>query len=299
MNRTEAAQILEIDINATPAQINTAYRKSVAKYHPDANRNKPETERKRAEELFKKCAKAKQIMLAPPEPEPEPEPVVTHRTPNNTHTYNTAETAHTTTNTQSNSTSTHKYGEQFDPRTNQYYSPKRETHVTNSAKTFVGDNIPRVPDPQETQIATFYNKEAKKRYSSKTDLIRVTPSIVISIIYLILSAIIISMTGGTNDMTQVLTNPLTIFGAAMIGKILIYDTLLSYYVNKLFKNMKTNWIIQCGVESILVLLCYMALSIIIIGSFNGMLLIGGIVISVLSISAGIVTTIISKNRLQS
>ena len=57
-NPDRAYKILEIDRNATPAEIKTAYRTMVKKYHPDKLQHMDEVYRKGAEEKFRKVQEA-------------------------------------------------------------------------------------------------------------------------------------------------------------------------------------------------------------------------------------------------
>ncbi len=58
MTINEAAQILGISLNATPAQLKKAYRALCKKYHPDKNPGD-----KHAEDMFKKVAEANEVFL--------------------------------------------------------------------------------------------------------------------------------------------------------------------------------------------------------------------------------------------
>jgi DnaJ like chaperone protein len=57
-NPDRAYKILEIDRNATPAEIKTAYRTMVKKYHPDKLQHMDDVYRKGAEEKFRKVQEA-------------------------------------------------------------------------------------------------------------------------------------------------------------------------------------------------------------------------------------------------
>lgn len=58
-------EILGVDKNATPEQIKKAYRKAAIKWHPDKFTNKPESERKEAEEMFKQLTEANEVLSDP------------------------------------------------------------------------------------------------------------------------------------------------------------------------------------------------------------------------------------------
>jgi len=58
-------EILEINETASPEEIKKAYRKLALKWHPDKWFNKPETERKVAEERFKKITEAYFVLSSP------------------------------------------------------------------------------------------------------------------------------------------------------------------------------------------------------------------------------------------
>ena len=54
--------ILGVDRNATKEEISKAYRKAAMKYHPDRQQGKTEAERKEAEEKFKECSEAAEVL---------------------------------------------------------------------------------------------------------------------------------------------------------------------------------------------------------------------------------------------
>lgn len=58
-------EILGVDKTATPEQIKKAYRKAAIKWHPDKFTNKPESERKEAEEMFKQLTEANEVLSDP------------------------------------------------------------------------------------------------------------------------------------------------------------------------------------------------------------------------------------------
>lgn len=58
-------EILGVTKNATDEEIKSAYRKLAKKYHPDLYSGKPESEKKEAEEMFKKINHAYQVLSDP------------------------------------------------------------------------------------------------------------------------------------------------------------------------------------------------------------------------------------------
>lgn len=58
-------EILGVSKNATDEEIKSAYRKLAKKYHPDLYAGKPESEKKEAEEMFKKINHAYQVLSDP------------------------------------------------------------------------------------------------------------------------------------------------------------------------------------------------------------------------------------------
>ena len=156
MTREEASQILGIPYDATQKQVNDAYRKAIAKYHPDANRNKSPEEQKNAESMFKKCAQAKKVMLSK-EPEQPRTQQIQHPRPNN----------------QSRTRSANgSYNAPYNTRSTAQSQPTRtqqERPVHNTAHSF-HDNVPKVIDDAERQISGFYQDDAKRRYQSPLDL---------------------------------------------------------------------------------------------------------------------------------
>ena len=65
ITREEAAQILQVSIDADAETVNNAYKKATRRFHPDAWRNKSPELQKHAEEIYTKLVPAKNKMLEP------------------------------------------------------------------------------------------------------------------------------------------------------------------------------------------------------------------------------------------
>ena len=62
MQNNDYYNILGISKNATKADISKAYKKLALKYHPDRQVNKPEKDKKEAEEKFKTISEAYEVL---------------------------------------------------------------------------------------------------------------------------------------------------------------------------------------------------------------------------------------------
>lgn len=65
MAKRDYYEVLGVDKDATPEQIKKSYYKLSLKYHPDKNVDKPENERKEAEEKFKEITEAYSVLSDP------------------------------------------------------------------------------------------------------------------------------------------------------------------------------------------------------------------------------------------
>lgn len=287
MTKQEASQILGVPSTATQKQVNEAYRKAIAKYHPDANRNKSADEQKHAEIMFKKCSQAKKVMLSK-----EPEIPQYNTSPGNT-------SSSSTQRSQSYSQSrADEAGVRSASNTSGQQQTQRQTTQTrqahNKAKTF-HDNIPKVIDDAERQIAGFFRKDAKGRYSSFSDNLRATPSWIPSIILLIM-AIVSFISKGEGLVGLFNGNPMVPFALCMLGKILVYDLFISYYIGKLLQKAKLNSFVLAGIEAVIITIGYL----IALGSgglpVEMMIAVGGIGTGIAFLAAGfIIKAIKTKN----
>lgn len=289
MSRSEAAQLLEIPENADAKTVNAAYRKCIAKYHPDANRNKSPQEQQYATEMFKKCGVAKKVMLAPPEaPKPTPSPTPTPTT--NRAAYNSQQAQYQAPRANTAQQQARQPQPQQSGSNNTFY---------NKASTFV-DNIPKVVDDAERQIHNFYQKETKKKYNTPVDLFRLTPSAFVTLGYIIVAILAmllappIETVVATGDMFALMPftiSPLLVFIGVMILKFAIYDGIISFYTNKLFKKLKLNWWVQCGIEAILTAAIYIAVAASMSLSLDIMLVGAGMLGGIICLAIGIVRKI--------
>ena len=58
-------EILGVSRDATEDEIASAYKKMAMKYHPDRQQGKTDAEKKEAEEKFKECAEAADVLKDP------------------------------------------------------------------------------------------------------------------------------------------------------------------------------------------------------------------------------------------
>lgn len=294
----EAREVLGVSAGASKEQITAAYRRGVAKYHPDANRNKSEAERKHAEEMFKKVGIARKVLLNPEAADPDPTEVsewlheehqrqeaARRQSSGATHgesSYGSSvKTSQTYVGTRKRSS-----GTGAPSRGNTSYAPGNgQSSYTrkkyNSSTSYI-DNVPRVPDPVEDQLHKVERIDAKHRYASRSDVFRITPSIITTIAFaaLFIAASIIPL-GENVDAAKLITvitsTEFLCLSAATLAK-LAYDVIGSYYLHKLLnKKAGFGWFFSTGVESIVFAVAVMIIGTTIVGKIS----IAGIAIAVL------------------
>lgn len=245
----EAASTLGLSVGASAAEVNTAYRKLVAKYHPDANRSKSDAERKAAEAMFKKVNEAKKIMLKPElaEPEvPEPSSSATSGASGYAAGRSSSSTAAGRGQTSgSASARTRRDAQSWQGNSYQASASASKASPTgrNTATSFHCD-VPKVADPAEDAIAQIYRNEARGEYRKFADKIRVTPSTIVTLAFMAYAAFSFIFGGGAAGSTIVMILVLVLKA--------IYDIFFSYYVhNLLVRKANLGWIAQCGIGTVL------------------------------------------------
>lgn len=263
---SEAASILGVGTGASKEEINTAYRAAVSKYHPDANRSKSPAEQKQAEQMFKQVGAARKVMLNPATAEPEPVNLDGSASTGGTGgaggfggavNYGRStghSTASTSGNRRSGSTATSST-QGVGTRQKQSYkaSASSSQYIPqghNTASTF-HDNVPKTVDPAEEQIADIYRSELRKEHMKFSDKARLTPSDGVSAAFLAIAVALMFATPFSLA-SITLANPLMVLALVCLGKALIYDTFISYYVRKAISKAigKFSWGVECGAEAI-------------------------------------------------
>lgn len=263
---SQAASILGVSTSASKADINAAYRSAISKYHPDANRNKSLEEQKKAEQMFKQVGMARKVMLNPDLAEPEhvhlngsPSPSSTGRGSASNTSGHTSVPQSTRSQAQSGGRAQAAHGSasqptaQTRPRSPQNYqaSAASSQYVPqgyNTARSF-HDNVEKVADPAEEELARIYENETRNEYLSFSDKARLTPSMGVSAIFLVAAiAMFFAMPSPLSALA--LGNPCVILAIASIVKMFTYDLFASYYVRRaIAKKLKRAWGVLFGVET--------------------------------------------------
>lgn len=240
----EAAETLGLAPGASTADVNTAYRKLVAKYHPDANRSKSESEQKAAEQMFKKVNEAKKIMLKPELAADAGDPAVTD-----------APSSSRSSQPRTPQAASTQGARVRDPRAasrNTYHasaaSSKAQPTGHNSATTFQSD-VPKIPDPGEDSLAQIYRNETEKQYRKFSDKIRLTPSFIVTLVFLAYAMFSLITSGSVASLTMI----------GVLSVKAIYDVFFSYYVHNLITKrvMDIGWVGQCGIGCVLLSIIYL------------------------------------------
>ena len=232
MTLEQAADLLGVSTHATKDEISAAYRKKVAQYHPDANRGKSQEEQVRAEKMFKAVTQAKKIMLNPSMAAP-PEPVIVEQQIRpNPATQSTGARARTQTQSASAGTPTGRARPKY-----------------NESKTFMGDDVPHIVDQAEYELHGIYADDAKDAYAKASDNIRMTPSIMISIAFLVWGIASV-LTDANLAEALTLTNPFILLAIVSLIKIVVYDLFISYFVYKLVSKARFTWSFVLGLDTL-------------------------------------------------
>lgn len=283
MTLTEAAQVLGIPKTASKAEINKASRTLIARYHPDAWRNKPASEQKMAEEKYIKVNAAKKIMLDPslalPEQDDSPQyqpqtqatygqtqrPSTSYERPYNRgvtsgrYSYSSSvgggqgqqqpqRTRRVTVHGQ-NQNAGRQNGTAQDPRDygNSHASGRDKYNQATSFKSSFGQR----PDPAEAQIAKEIERNVAHRYKQFADVFRITASMISSIA--LIACALVTMTSYPQETLRTYgfgaIAPFLILVAAGFVKLLAYDLIASFYVYRKLKERVNKGTIV-GIEGI-------------------------------------------------
>lgn len=286
MTLTEAAQVLGIPKTASKAEINKASRTLIARYHPDAWRNKPTSEQKMAEEKYIKVNAAKKIMLDPslalPEqddsPQYQPQTQATYgqtQRPSTSYdrpysSYNRDATSgrysysssvdggqgqqqpqrtHRVTVHGQSQNAGRQNGTAQNPRGygNSHASGRDKYNQATSFKSSFGQR----PDPAEAQIAKEIERNAAHRYKQFADVFRITASMISSIA--LIACALVTMISYPQETLRTYgfgaIAPFLILVAAGFVKLLAYDLIASFYVHRKLKERVNKGTIV-GIEGI-------------------------------------------------
>lgn len=237
MTRAEAAELLGLPENADKAAVNAAVRKLTTKYHPDAVRNKSPEEQAEAERMFKAVNKAKKVMLEPPKPQEAP------GYPPSSQSYGTQTFAGAAAG-RGGSAQRYQQGRVPNASTNArvnnpragMFEESRNQHRRNQYNTATAFNIntPHIVDDEEYTLQDMYTAEAQKRYKRRGDILKLTPSVISSVVFLIYAIYKVAMGMAGSMSTGISFDPVPylILALACVAKFFIYDLLLSHHLMK-------------------------------------------------------------------
>ena len=287
MTLTEAAQVLGIPKTASKAEINKASRTLIARYHPDAWRNKPASEQKMAEEKYIKVNAAKKIMLDPslalPEQDDAPQyqpqtqatygqtqrPSTSYERPHSSYnrdatsgrySYSSSvggghgaqqpqRTRRVTVNGQNQGAGQRNHPAQ-NPRGSYGESHASGRDKYNQATSFKSSFGQR-PDPAEAQIAKEIERNVAHRYRQFADVFRVTASMISSVAFV--ACALATMMSYPQETVHAygfgVIAPFLILVAAGFVKLLAYDLIASFYVHRKLKERVNKGTIV-GIEGI-------------------------------------------------
>lgn len=256
MTLSQAASVLGISASASKAEVNSAYRAAVSKYHPDANRGKSPEEQKRAEQMFKQVGMARKVMLNPQIADPEPssptdagyspstESRHAQKPQSGTHPFQTGASSTPTSGAGNHRTS---------PRVSQSYkaSSSSSRYVSqgyNTSHSF-HDDVEKSVDPAEDEIARIYRDESRKEYLRFSDKARLTPSAGASLLFLaVAGAMFFASPLSLGSLS--LANPCLLLAAIALFKMATYDLFASYYVKRaISKRFSKAWGVLFGAET--------------------------------------------------
>lgn len=302
----EAFQILGIPPTTDKKLINKAYRTLAAKYHPDRWSDKPEDQRKKADERFKLVAAAKKIADKGPQAAPHQQQMPSQSSQRQT----TSVYQPGYVQPQSNKNATWNA-----PRPHSYHNPSQEY------SPYATDNIPAqpqkqapqprvpfsngqtptaraqhdfgstVPDPQETELRVFYSQTANSLYSGGSDSLKWSVSmlstaiLILALLYLLFVGAIPAM--GLSSIISLNVSDLSGFGIALIFLLikLLYDMLVSWRFAMKMKR-RGSGLIVAGIDGMIAaIVCYVILPQYDITGGNIMLLLAGMFIGLSIIGA--------------
>lgn len=241
MTLEQAAALLGIPVSASKAEITAAYRQKVAQYHPDAHIGGSDAEKAAADKMFKAITQARKIMLNPAsaaQPEvfqPRPQTQTRPQTP----TYSQTPTW------QQGASSQGVYQSEPQP-----FPTSTERPRYNTATSFQ-NKVPRVMDDAERQLHGIYQNDAKDMYKKTSDVVRLTPTALITIAFIAWAAAsVVTDPAGLSALTFI--NPFVVLVLACLAKLLIWDCLISYYVYKAVSRAGFGWTLVIGIDTIIV-----------------------------------------------
>lgn len=200
MKLSEAARILGVDTNADKQTIEKAARQQIRKWHPDRWRNASEAEQKRAADEYSKVSKAQQTMQHPETADPELNdiPSPSYSTPQG---FNFDTPARTPNQTQYQPQRT-QYQPQRQPATSPQASPNpfdsmfqepaaNSRRVKYNEATSFEDSFGAMPDTMEQTLNTMHNADIEAQYKQFADVMKMSMSILASLILFIVSFILL------------------------------------------------------------------------------------------------------------
>lgn len=315
----EAFEILGIPPTTDKKLINKAYRTLAAKYHPDRWSDKPEDQRKRADNQFKLVAAAKKVAdKGPQASQPRQQPTNSQQQGG----YQPGYVQPQQRNRQSNATWNGNA-----PRPHSYHNPNQDysyiptgtsqpqqqqqrassqpripfsngqTAVSNRTQHDFGSTV---PDPQEVELRVFYSQTANSMYSGGSDSLKWAASMVstailfAALLYLLFVGAIPSM--GLSSIVSLNVSDLQSFGVIAIFLFikLFYDMLISWRFSAKMKRRGSGWIVAGIDGAIAAIVCYVILPKYDISGGNIMLLMAGAFIGLALV--GLILFVLSKPK---
>ena len=238
MTLEQAASLLGVSTTASKAEITAAYRQKVAEYHPDAHIGGSDAEKAAADKMFKAVTQARKVMLNPssaasPQQTWQPQPRPQQPTQPSPQSWPGASTQGV-----------------YQGSAEQPFSASSERTKYNTATSFQ-NQVPRVMDDAERQLHGIYQNDAYDMYKKKSDVFRLTPTALITIAF-IAWAVASVITDPTGLAALTLTNPFVVLAIACVVKLLIWDSLISYYIYKGVSKAGFGWTLVIGIDTILI-----------------------------------------------
>lgn len=304
----EAFQILGIPPTTDKKLINKAYRTLAAKYHPDRWSDKPEDQRKKADERFKLVAAAKKVadkgpQAAPQQPQqpqqqvnrPQQQGYQPGYVPPQRQQQNNASWAAPRPHSYHNPNQDYSYIPENVPQQPQRQATQPRVPFTNgqsssNARTQY-DFGSTVPDPQEAELRVFYSQTANNMYSGGSDSLKWSMSMLstailfVALLYLLFVGAIPTM--GLSSIISLNVSDLGGFGIALVFLLikLLYDMLISWrFVMKMKR--RGSGAIVAGIDGMIAaIVCYVMLPKYDITGGNIMLLLAGFFIGMAIVGA--------------
>ena len=316
----EAFQILGIPPTTDKKQINKAYRTLAAKYHPDRWSDKPEDQRKKADERFKLVAAAKKVA--------DKGPQEVHQQPQQQYSQPTGQQGYQSGYVPPQRVSQPQNGGTWDiPRPHSYHNPSQDyssytppTNASqqNSQRQSAQPRIPfgngqpastsrtqhdfgsTVPDPQETELKVFYTQTANSMYSGGSDSLKWSMSmlstaiLLLALLYLLFAGAIPTM--GLSSIVSLNVSDLSSFGIVFIVLLikLLYDMLISWRFVMKMKRRGSGTIVAGIDGAIFAIISYIILPQYDIAGGNIMILLTGFFVGVLIV--GLIMFLLSKPK---